>query len=115
MNDFNRIHQKSYDNNTLKLSLSPLCARIKFMECILHVAGINEDLIKRFSVILEVITCDASIDPKKFGIYSYDTAKMFVDLYGWYYMLVIVHKVLLHGEKIITAAILLISLLSEEA
>lgn len=40
---------------------------------------------------------------------------MFVDLYGWYYMPVTVHKVLLHGEKIITAAMLPIGLLSEEA
>lgn len=40
---------------------------------------------------------------------------MFVNLYGWYYMLVTVHKVLLHGEKIITAAVLPIGLLSEEA
>jgi len=80
-----------------------------------EITGINEDLIKRFSVILEIITCGAVIDPKKFGIYAYDTAKMFVDLYGWYYMPVIVHKVLLHGEKIITAAVLLIGLLSEEA
>lgn len=37
MNDLNQIHQKSYDN-VLKLGLSPLHARIKFMECILYVA-----------------------------------------------------------------------------
>lgn len=182
MNNLDRIHEKSYDNSALKLGLSPLHARIKFMECILHVAynlsfkkwsttnetkiereknkkriqqefqlrtalridmvrqgcgntndgntscrffsqpkltaeitGINENLIKRFSVILEVITCGAAVDPKKFGIYAYDTAKMFVDLYGWYYMPVTVHKVLLHGEKIINAAVLPICLLSEEA
>lgn len=38
MNDLNRIRQKSYDDNALKLGLSPLHAHIKFMECILHVA-----------------------------------------------------------------------------
>jgi len=38
MNDLNRIHQKYYEDDVLKLGLSPLHARIKFMECILHVA-----------------------------------------------------------------------------
>ncbi|XP_059218493.1 uncharacterized protein LOC131998140 [Stomoxys calcitrans] len=44
-----------------------------------------------------------------------DTAKLFVDLYGWYYMPVTVHKILVHGSKIIAEAILPIGMLSEEA
>jgi hypothetical protein len=182
MNDLNRICKKLCNDNALELGLSPLHARIKFMECILHVAynlsfkkwstnketkvekeenkkriqqefqsrtglridmvrqgygntndgntsrrffshpeitsditGINVDLIKRFSTILEVITCGAAIDPEKFGVYAYDTAKLFVNLYGWHYMPVTVYKVLLHGQKIINAAVLPIGLLSEEA
>lgn len=65
-----------------------------------EITGISEDLIKRFSVILEVITCGAAIDPKQFGIYSYNITKMFLDLYGWYYMPVTVQLFFYMAKKL---------------
>ncbi|XP_036341544.1 uncharacterized protein LOC118750909 [Rhagoletis pomonella] len=44
-----------------------------------------------------------------------DTAKLYVELYGWYYMPITVHKVLIHGSKMVSEAILPIGMLSEEA
>ncbi|XP_065358674.1 uncharacterized protein LOC135952591 [Calliphora vicina] len=79
------------------------------------VIGIKEELIHRFKIILATINCNAAIDTNKFHIYCMDTAKLFVDLYGWYYMPVTVHKILVHGSKIIAEAILPIGMLSEEA
>uniref|UniRef100_A0A2H1VFM7 SFRICE_040898 n=1 Tax=Spodoptera frugiperda TaxID=7108 RepID=A0A2H1VFM7_SPOFR len=38
MNDLNRVRTKVVDEAALKVGLSPLHARIKFMECILHIS-----------------------------------------------------------------------------
>ncbi|XP_065359380.1 uncharacterized protein LOC135953409 [Calliphora vicina] len=76
---------------------------------------IAEELIHRFKIILATINCNAAIDTNKFHIYYMDTAKLFVDLYVWYYMPVTVHKILVHGGKIIAEAILPIGMLCEEA
>ncbi|XP_017465416.1 PREDICTED: uncharacterized protein LOC108358524 [Rhagoletis zephyria] len=79
------------------------------------ITGVNEQLIHRFKIILSTITCSQAIDAEKFQIYCIDTAKLCIDLYGWYYMPITVHKVLIHGSKIVSEAILPIGMLSEEA
>lgn len=56
----------------------------------------------------------ALIDPEKFGTYCYETAELYVSLYSWYYMPNTVHKVM-HGRQKISAAVLPIGMLSEEA
>jgi hypothetical protein len=50
-----------------------------------------------------------------FDNYAKETAKLFVSLYAWYYMPASVHKVLIHGSAIVSAALLPIGQLSEEA
>ncbi|PZC70923.1 hypothetical protein B5X24_HaOG214604 [Helicoverpa armigera] len=181
MNDLNHVRTKVVDEDALKVGLSPLHARIKFMECILHIAynksfqmwrvnkntshlrdeekkriqglfakvglkvdcvkqgsgttndgnmarrffadarkiseitGVDFDLIYRFSIILQVINSGACIDAVKFGEYCEDTAERYLSLYSWYYMPNTIHKVLIHGSKIISAAMLPIGMLSEEA
>lgn len=52
---------------------------------------------------------------KKFDTYSYETAKIYVNIYGWYPMSPTVHKILIHGSTIIDKAILPIGQLSKEA
>lgn len=69
----------------------------------------------RFKIILEALASGKSIDSVKFGIYAKDTAKLFVELYSWYYMPSSIHKILIHGEKIIEHFIVPIGILSEEA
>lgn len=173
MNDIDALILRNTSDESLKFGISPLHARIKFMECILHIAyrltfrkwritkdvklemeankaaiqdnlkqilginvdvvkqgmgstndgnmsrrffenpaltsdatGVNEELVHRFKIILTTINCRKSIDTDKFYRYCLDTAKLYVDLYGWYYMPITVHKVLIHGSKIISEAIL---------
>ncbi|CAH0550888.1 unnamed protein product [Brassicogethes aeneus] len=84
-------------------------------ECSSRITGINLDLIRRFKVILEVISSGYSIDAEKYDAYALETAKMYKDLYGWHPMSPTVHKVLIHGALIISNAIVPIENLSEEA
>lgn len=84
-------------------------------ECSSVITGINIELIKRFKVILEVISSVKSTDPLKFNAYAEETAKMYIQLYGWHPMTPTVHKVLMHGAQVISHAILPIGQLSEEA
>jgi hypothetical protein len=55
------------------------------------------------------------VNATAFNNYAKVTAKLFVSLYAWYYMPASVHNVLIHGSAIVSAALLPISQLSEEA
>lgn len=56
-----------------------------------------------------------AVGPHRFDKYAYEAAYLFVAKYGWYYMSVIIHKVLIQGRTIIEHAVLLVGLFSEEA
>lgn len=80
------------------------------------ITGLDEDLIRRFAVILQAITSGELIDVLKFKEYTKITAEKYVELYDWYYMSSTVHKLLIHGGDIIAEnAIVPIGSLSEEA
>jgi len=79
------------------------------------ITGVDENLINRFYVILQVISCGHDIDLLKFEEYAVATARKFVELYPWYYMPTSVHKLLIHGQKIIASALLPIGQMSEDA
>jgi hypothetical protein len=51
----------------------------------------------------------------EFNSYAFETAQLFICKYPWFYLPASVHKMLIHGTKIIENAILSIGLLSEEA
>lgn len=70
-------------------------------EATAQITGVDEELIKRFSVILQVISCGEHVDVEKFREYCATTARRYVDHYAWYYMPSSVHKLLLHGADII--------------
>lgn len=80
-----------------------------------EITGIDEDLIKRFAVILTTMSCGFAVNVEAFRMYAMDTAKLYIQLYSWYYMPSSVHKILLHGADIIQYAALPIGMLSEEA
>lgn len=86
-----------------------------YPECSSRITGINIDLIKRFQIILEVISSGYDIDPAKFDDYAHTTAKLYVELYGWHPMSPTVHKILMHGAQVISNHIVPIGQLSEEA
>lgn len=64
---------------------------------------------------MQVLSCGLEIDLDKFEIYTAETAKLFVQMYSWYKMLPAVHKVLIHGKKIMEEFSISIGNLSEEA
>lgn len=68
------------------------------------ITGLNECLIKRFHVILQVISSDHEINYNKFQEYGVETAKKFIELYPWYYIPISVHKLLIHGSQVIVHA-----------
>lgn len=79
------------------------------------ITGVKEEVIKRFYVILQVISCGHKINCEIFEQYAIETARKVVDLYPWYHMPTSVHKLLIHGPLIITHALLPIGQLSEDA
>lgn len=80
-----------------------------------NITGVNVRLIERFSIILQVLSSGQKIDSEKFENYALETARMYVELFKWYYMPSSVHKILLHGANIIKSFSIPIGLLSEEA
>lgn len=79
------------------------------------ITGLDEELIRRFAVILQVIACGEIIHVDKFREYTRRTAERYVELYNWYYMSATMHKILMHGADIANVAIVPIGKLSEEA
>lgn len=79
------------------------------------ITGLDKNLIYRFHIILQTITCGFAIDIDKFKEYTLDTARDYVKLYNWYYMPTSVHKLLIHGPEIVRSALLPIGQMSEEA
>lgn len=80
-----------------------------------EITGIDEELIKRFGVILRTINSNYVINIDNFELYCLRTAEKYVSLYNWYYMPPSVHKLLIHGPIIVKEALLPIGELSEEA
>lgn len=79
------------------------------------ITGINFELIYRLKVILQAISSGHEIDSEKYDMYAYDTAKLYVEQYGWHLMTPTMHKILIHGSQIIKTSLLPIGQLSEEA
>lgn len=80
-----------------------------------RILGVDENLICRLHVVLQVMSCGLAIDVDSFRDYCYETAEIFVSKYEWFCMPTTLHKVLMHGAEIIEAAVLPIGLLSEDA
>ena len=80
-----------------------------------EITEVNEELIYKFFIILQVLSCGSSVDPSKFQSFSLETAKIFIREYGWYFMPSSVHKILIHGNDVLNATILPIGQMSEEA
>lgn len=84
-------------------------------ELVSNIIGVNEELIRRFGVILKIIASGYSINIKEFEKYCSETADLYVQKYEWYYMPQSVHKLLIHGAQIIKEAVLPVGMMAEEA
>jgi hypothetical protein len=60
------------------------------------ITGIDETLIRRFSVIFQSLSSGYRVNTTAFDSYAKETAKLFVSLYAWYDMPASVYKVLIH-------------------
>jgi len=79
-----------------------------------RICGLNQDLIHSFNVILTTMSCDYEIDGDEFGQYCLTTAELFSDLYPWFHIPLVVHKILYHGGQMVSEFILPIGMMSEE-
>lgn len=66
-----------------------------------NITGVDEELLRRFGVILSVLASGYCINPDAFQDFCSQTTKIYMDLYNWNYMTVAVHKVLIHGADVI--------------
>lgn len=70
------------------------------------ITGIDQGLMERFAVVLEVISSGHDKNLENFSRYCLDTAKFYVNLYPWHPMSPTVHKILIHGPVVIEHALL---------
>jgi hypothetical protein len=57
--------------------------------------GLDENLLFRFSVILQTIASGFAIGTVNFDKYARETTEYYISLYDWYKMTVTVHKILI--------------------
>jgi len=80
-----------------------------------EITGLSKTILKNFKIVLITLSSGCKIDTKKFNEFCQNTAKTFVNEYGWYYMPTTVHKILIHSSRVIESSLLPIGQLSEEA
>lgn len=79
------------------------------------ITGVDEDLIRRFGVIMIALSSGYQIHIKNFDSFARETAELYIKKYSWYRMPVSVHKILIHGAAVSKSIILPIGMMSEEA
>lgn len=80
-----------------------------------HITGLDVTLIKRIHTLLHVLSSGININVGHFEKYAEETRKLYLQLYGWYYIPVTMHKLLVHGGALIKYVVVPIGQLSEEA
>lgn len=80
-----------------------------------EITGVDQVLIERFGTILKTINSGYSINLEEFEKFCSATAELYIEKYRWYYMPQSVHKLLIHGTKLIKEAVLPVGMMSEEA
>lgn len=96
--------------NTARTALSDK-NRSKFAD----ILGLEYWLLDNLHTILVTISSGLEINAEKFGEFCSTTAQKYVASYGWYYMPVTIHKILIHGRDIIKGSSLPLGMLSEQA
>lgn len=98
------------DGNTARTALSD-----EYRDIFSEILGLDSWLLNGLYVILVAISCEFSIDAKKFGCFCRSLAERYVETYNWHPMTVTVHKILVDGEEIIESCSLPVGMLSEQA
>ena len=98
----------SNDGNTARRAFREAA---QFAAC----TGLSEDIITRIHVALQAVTCFFPLDHEAFASFCRQTAEEYVREYGWYYMPVSLHKLLVHSATVAAQCQLPIGAMSEEA
>ena len=61
----------------------------------------DEQLISRVHVILQAVSLFYPVNSAALADYCRQAAEMYVGLYGWYYMPVTLHKLLMHPATVV--------------
>lgn len=80
-----------------------------------HITGVDQIILKRLQVILNVLNCGENVNGEKFGEYAKDTRNLLKQKYPQKLITPTLHKVLDHGKQIIEYQPVPIGELSEEA
>lgn len=80
-----------------------------------QITNVDARIISTFRVVLLTISSGFPIQISRFNEFCVDTANLFVELYPWFNMPTIVHKILIHSPKIISESIPPIGQLGEKA
>lgn len=80
-----------------------------------RITGVNVELIRRFGQILRILASNTKVPSSFFDKFIFDTAELYVQLYSWYFMPPTVHKILIHGTKVMENFLLSIGQYSEKA
>lgn len=98
------------DGNTARTALSDVY-RGTFAE----ILNIEQWLLDELHVVLTVLSSNLPIDSEKFATFCKKLAYKYVAKYEWHPMTVTLHKILVHGAKIIDSLSLPVGMLSEQA
>jgi len=85
------------------------------IEKVASVTNLDIELLKKFKIVLQVISCGKKVNISKFENHCLQTAKYYVKKYPWSNLTPTLHKLLIHSPVIIQRALLPIGVLSEEA
>ena len=100
----------SNDGNTARKFFNP-----DNNEAVSNITGFNTNLLENFGTILTAINSGYKIHPRKFNEFAKQTSELYINKYPWYYMPASVHKILIHGAKIIENLSIPMGKLTEEA
>jgi len=53
---------------------------------IAEITGLDEIIIRKFSILLQAISSNEEINPEKFDDFAKTLANLVIEKYGWYYM-----------------------------
>ena len=84
-------------------------------EAFSNITQVDQELIHRIHMMLIAINADVSINVEAFKQYGMDTAQLWVELYGWYYMPVTMHQLFRHSWESLKLSSLPISFFTEQS
>lgn len=98
------------DGNTARRAFSD-----RYRSTFAEILNVEKWLLDDLYIILTVLSSNLQVDSEKFGSFCRNLASKYVKTYKWHPMTVTLHKILVHGAKIIDFTTLPIGMLSEQA